>query len=74
MWRPPARPACRSTSRATRDLADGAYLDVASADTWGNFLDAYYSAGDAIPDAEQPQFTDPDAGPDVSFDDDGASP
>jgi hypothetical protein len=54
-----------------RDLADGAYLEVPTADEWSGFLDAYYSAGDAIPDAEQPEFTEPDSGPDVSFDDDG---
>lgn len=54
------------------DLADGAYLDVASAEAWAGFLDAYYSAGAAIRAAEQPAFTDPDSGPDVSFDDDGS--
>ncbi|GAW50083.1 peptidase C11, clostripain [Nocardioides sp. PD653] len=56
----------------TSDLADGAYLDVPSADSWGSFLDAYYTAGAAIPEAEQPEFTDPADGPDVSFDDDGS--
>jgi hypothetical protein len=54
-----------------RDLADGAYLDVPTGEAWGGFLDAYYSAGDAIPAAEQPEFTDPETGPDVTFDDDG---
>lgn len=54
------------------ELADGAYLDVSSADAWGGFLDAYYTAGEAIPAAEQPEFTDPAAGPDVSFDADGS--
>ncbi|MCW2793832.1 MAG: peptidase clostripain [Nocardioides sp.] len=54
------------------DLADGAYLDVPSADAWAGFLDAYYNAGAAIPAAEQPAFTDPATGPDVSFDDDGS--
>lgn len=54
------------------DLADPAYLDVATTEAWGGFLDAYYSAGDAIPEAQLPAFTDPAAGPDVSFDDDGS--
>ncbi|MBB6626833.1 hypothetical protein H5V45_05815 [Nocardioides sp. KIGAM211] len=54
-----------------RDLADGAYLDVSSAGPWAGFLDAYYTAGDQIPKAELPAFTDPAAGPDVTFDDDG---
>lgn len=53
------------------DLADPAYLDVATAADWGSFLDAYYSAGDAIPKTELPTFTDSAAGPDVQFDDDG---
>ncbi|MDI6910852.1 clostripain-related cysteine peptidase [Nocardioides sp.] len=54
------------------DLADPAYLDVASSADWADFLDAYYSAGAAIPAAEQPEFTDPADGPDVSFDHDGS--
>lgn len=54
------------------DLADPAYLDVATTEAWGGFLDAYYSAGDAIPEAQLPAFTDPAAGADVSFDDDGS--
>lgn len=54
-----------------QDLADGAYLDVPSAEPWAGFLDAYYSAGDAIPAAEQPEFSDPAQGPDVAFDQDG---
>ncbi|ABL80795.1 peptidase C11, clostripain [Nocardioides sp. JS614] len=54
------------------DLADPAYLDVESSADWADFLDAYYSAGAAIPAAEQPAFTDPAEGPDVSFDDDGS--
>lgn len=48
-------------------LADPAYLDVASAGEWGEFLDAFYTAGDAIPEEEKPQFTDPEVGPDVQF-------
>jgi len=54
-----------------RELADGAYLDVPSAHTWSGFLDTYYSAGDAIPAEEQPEFEDVESGPDVTFDDDG---
>jgi hypothetical protein len=53
------------------ELADGAYVDVSSSADWAGFLDAYYSAGAAIPKAEQPAFTKPATGPDVSFDDDG---
>ena len=54
------------------ELADPAYLDVSSSADWADFLDAYYSAGAAIPAGEQPEFTDPANGPDVSFDDDGS--
>jgi len=54
-----------------RDLANGAYLDVSSAADWGGFLDAYYTAGDEIPEAEQPAFKEPADGPDVTLDDDG---
>ncbi|MFC6342966.1 clostripain-related cysteine peptidase [Nocardioides hankookensis] len=54
-----------------RELADGAYLDVPTADEWAGFLEAYYSAGAAIPADEQPEFKDPDTGPEVTFDDDG---
>ena len=56
----------------TTDLADGAYLDVPSAESWAGFLESYYSAGEAIPEEELPAFTDPATGPDVSFDDDGS--
>ncbi len=54
------------------ELADPAYLDVSSSADWADFLDAYYSAGAAIPAGEQPEFTDPANGPGVSFDDDGS--
>jgi len=53
------------------ELADPAYADVVSSDEWRSFLDSYYSAGEAIPEEELPTFTDPDAGPEVTFDDDG---
>ncbi|CAI9409017.1 clostripain-related cysteine peptidase [Nocardioides sp. T2.26MG-1] len=53
-------------------LADPAYADVSTSADWAGFLDAYYTAGEAIPAAEQPEFTDPAAGPDVGFDDDGS--
>ena len=53
------------------ELADPAYADVASSDAWGSFLDSYYGAGDAIPAEQLPAFTDPDAGPEVVFEDDG---
>jgi hypothetical protein len=53
------------------DLADPAYLDVSTADEWSGFLDAYYGAGEAIPEDEQAQFTDSATGPEVTFDDGG---
>jgi len=53
------------------ELADPAYADVASSGAWGAFLDSYYGAGDAIPAEQLPAFTDPDAGPEVTFEDDG---
>lgn len=55
------------------DLADPAYLEVGSADDWSTFLDAYYTAGEAIPEDERAQFTDPDTGPEVAFDDGGVT-
>jgi hypothetical protein len=54
------------------ELADPAYVDVSSSAAWSGFLDSYYSAGAAIPTEELPAFTDPETGPDVSFDDDGS--
>jgi hypothetical protein len=51
------------------DLADPAYLDVSTSGSWADFLDSYYGAGAAIPEGEQPEFTDPAAGPDVSYED-----
>jgi hypothetical protein len=53
------------------ELADPAYADVVSSGPWSSFLDTYYGAGDAIPAEELPAFTDPDAGPEVVFEDDG---
>jgi cysteine peptidase C11 family protein len=53
------------------ELADPAYADVVSSGPWGSFLDSYYGAGDAIPADQLPAFTDPDAGPEVTFEDDG---
>lgn len=51
----------------TADLADGAYLDAPGTEAWGEFLTAFYTAGDEIPDEELPAFTDPDVGPEVDF-------
>ncbi len=56
-----------------QDLADGAYRDVATAAPWADFLSAYYSAGDAIPAAEQPRFTNPDGEADIEYDGEGFS-
>ena len=53
------------------ELADPAYADVESSGAWGSFLDSYYSAGDSIPAEQLPAFTDPEAGPEVTFEDDG---
>ena len=55
----------------TQDLADGAYLDVETAADWAGFLSAYYDAGDRIPDAEQPAFTNADGVAEVDFADGG---
>ena len=57
----------------TADLADGAYLDVVSAEPWADFLTAYYDAGDAIPDRELPRFTNRGGEPEVEIDDDGVT-
>ncbi|MBJ7356156.1 clostripain-related cysteine peptidase [Nocardioides sp.] len=53
------------------ELADPAYAEVVSAGPWGGFLDSYYGAGEAIPAEQLPAFTDPEAGPEVGFEDDG---
>lgn len=53
------------------ELADPAYADVVSSGPWSAFLDSYYGAGDAIPVEQLPAFTDPEAGPEVVFEDDG---
>ena len=37
------------------ELADPAYVDVASSDDWADFLDAYYGAGEAIPARSRPR-------------------
>ncbi|WP_243059381.1 clostripain-related cysteine peptidase [Nocardioides sp. SR21] len=55
------------------ELSDAAYLDVSSTEDWGDFLAAYYGAGEAIPADEQAQFTDVSDGPDVAFDADGVT-
>ena len=55
----------------TQDLADGAYLDVATAQDWADFLTAYYDAGEQIPADEQPTFTNADGIAEVDFTDDG---
>lgn len=55
------------------DLVKSEYLDVASAETWAGFLASYYDAGDAIPDAELPQFTNPDGEAEIEYDGDGFS-
>ena len=54
------------------ELADPAYVDVSSAASWSGFLDSYYRAGEEIPAEQLPAFTDPGAGPDVTFADDGS--
>jgi hypothetical protein len=54
------------------ELADPAYVDLPSSASWSGFLDSYYGAGDAIPADQLPAFTDPETGPDVTFDDDGS--
>ncbi|MCM3516948.1 clostripain-related cysteine peptidase [Nocardioides sp. P86] len=55
----------------TAELADGAYLDVASAEPWADFLTAYYDAGAQIPAEETAQFTDLADGPLVELEDGG---
>ncbi|MEJ7796829.1 MAG: clostripain-related cysteine peptidase, partial [Nocardioides sp.] len=54
------------------ELEDPAYVDLASSEAWSGFLGSYYSAGEEIPEAELPAFTDPATGPDVSFDRNGS--
>ncbi|WP_232680623.1 clostripain-related cysteine peptidase [Nocardioides sp. R-C-SC26] len=53
------------------EVANGEYLDVDSADVWGEFLVSYFDAGASIPEAEYPEFLAPQNGPEVTLDDDG---
>ena len=53
------------------ELADPAYADLVSSGPWAAFLDTYYDAGEAIPPEQLPAFIDPEAGPEVTFEDDG---
>ncbi|WP_370247823.1 clostripain-related cysteine peptidase [Nocardioides sp.] len=56
------------------DVANGEYLDVGQDATqeWGTFLQSYFGAGAAIPEEELPAFVDPEAGPQVTLEDDGS--
>ncbi|MDP1793222.1 MAG: clostripain-related cysteine peptidase [Acidimicrobiales bacterium] len=53
------------------DLAADEYGDVSSAEAWRGFLSSYYAAGEAIPEAEQPSFTDAEGDAEIEFDEDG---
>ncbi|MCW2814927.1 MAG: peptidase clostripain [Nocardioides sp.] len=55
------------------DLVKPEYLEVTSAETWAGFLASYYDAGDAIPEAELPQFTNPAGEAELEYDGDGFS-
>lgn len=54
------------------ELADPAYVDLPSSASWSGFLDSYYRAGEAIPAEQLPAFTDPETGPEVTYEDDGS--
>ena len=47
------------------------YQSVETAGGWFDFLQSFYGAGDAIPEDEQPEFTNPESTADTSFDEDG---
>lgn len=53
----------------TAEYFSSDYTDLAGAQTWVDFLAAYYGAGAGIPESAKPQFTSTDA--EVFFDDDG---
>lgn len=53
------------------ELAADEYGDVDSAEPWRNFLASYYAAGEAIPDAEKPSFTNEGGDAEIEFDEDG---
>ena len=55
------------------ELVNTAYQDVESAAPWVDFLVAYYDAGAAIPEAEQPQFTNANGLAELEYDGDGFS-
>jgi hypothetical protein len=52
------------------EYADGRYMELDDAGGWAQFLTAYYGAGDAIPEAEQPVFVSGDQA-ESFFDEDG---
>lgn len=47
------------------------YVDIRTAASWNDYLASYYAAGDAIPEDEEPEFTNPDDTAETSFDDGG---
>lgn len=56
----------------TADLTQAAYGEVASAEAWGDFLDAFHTTGESIPEEQLPAFESPDGSAQVTFDDDGS--
>ena len=56
----------------TAELAQPAYGEVASAGAWGEFLGAFHTAGEQIPEEQLPVFESPDGSAQVTFDDDGS--
>lgn len=47
------------------------YLGIQTPAAWNDYLATYYSAGDAIPEEEQPRFTNADDTAETFFDEDG---
>jgi hypothetical protein len=47
------------------------YQSVETAGGWFDFLQSFYGAGDAIPEDEQPEFTNPEDTAETTFDEDG---
>lgn len=53
------------------ELAQDSYGAVNSAESWRAFLASYYEAGEAIPEEEQPSFTNAAGDAEIEFDDEG---
>lgn len=53
------------------DFLSPDYAQIETPGGWADFLSSYYGAGEAIPEEEQPEFTNAEGTAEVTFDEDG---